>query len=122
VISGRIDANQGPVITLVLRDAEGGEHSLAALVDTGFTDWLTLPPSVIASLGLAYDEETIAILADGTIRALPSYQVTVIWDGQPKEIYVDELESEPLIGMRLLDGFRFTRDSVDGGAVQIERL
>ena len=38
------------------------------------------------------------------------------------QAFVDELESEPLVGMRLLDGFRFTMDSIEGGPVQIERL
>ena len=122
MISGRVVANQGPFISIVLRDAGGSEHSLAAIVDTGFTDWLTLPRSVIAAMGLVYDEETKAILADGTIRALPSYQATIIWDGQPREVFVNELESEPLIGMRLLHGFRFTMDAIEAGAVQIERL
>jgi clan AA aspartic protease len=122
VISGAVKLYQGPVVSVVLCDASGGEHLLAATVDTGFTGWITLPKSVIVSLGLAYKEETKAVLADGTLRTLPSYRVTVIWDGLPMQAFVDELESEPLIGMRLLHGFRFTMDAIEAGAVQIERL
>ncbi len=122
MISGRVVANQGPFVSIALRDAGGNEHLLSAIVDTGFTHWLTLPRSVIAAMGLGYNEDTVSVLADGTLRALPSYHVTVIWDGQPQEVFVNELESEPLIGMRLLNGFRFTMDAMEGGAVQIEHL
>jgi clan AA aspartic protease len=122
VISGRVVANQGPFVSIALLDAGGNEQLLGALVDTGFTHWLTLPRSVIAAMGLGYIEDTVSVLADGTLRALPSYHATVIWDGQPREVFVNELESEPLIGMRLLHGFRFTMDTIEGGVVLIERL
>ncbi len=121
MISGRVVANQGPVIPIVVRDADGEEHSFAAIVDTGFTGWMTLPRGIISALGLSCDEQTIAILADGTSTVLDTYHVTMIWDNQPKEVLVDELESEPLVGMRLLDGFRLVVDAIDGGPVRIER-
>jgi clan AA aspartic protease len=122
VIAGKVVANHGPLVSVALRDAGGNEHLIAAIVDTGFTHWLTLPRSVIAAIGLEFNEESVSVLADGTLRTLPSYRATVSWDGEPREVFVNELESVPLIGMRLLDGFRFTMDCIDGGPVQIERL
>ena len=122
MISGTVVANQGPVIPLALRDGGGGEITVHAVVDTGFTGWLTLPKEAIARLGLSYHEQTLAILADGGLKTLRAYHVTVIWDGQPETILVDELESEPLVGMRLLHGFRLVVESIDGGAVRIERM
>ena len=122
MISGNVVAYQGPFVSIAIRDVGGNEHALAAIVDTGFTHWLTLPRSVIAAMELGYNEDMVSVLADGTLKALPSYHVTVIWDGEPQEVFVNELESEPLIGMRLLHGFRFTMDVTDGGTVQIERL
>ena len=77
---------------------------------------------MIVALGLRWQEDGDGILANGSTTVLNAYKATVIWDGQPKAILVHELESEPLIGMRLLHGFRFIMDSVDGGPVQIERL
>ena len=59
--------------------------------------------------------------ADGGSRTFPPI-VTVLWDGQPKAVFVDELESEPLVGMRLLYGFRLVMETIDGGAVRIERM
>jgi len=122
VISGTVVANQGPVVPLVLQDAGGHEYALSAVVDTGFTGWLTLPKEIIAALGLRYREQTRAILADGGSSLFSTYDLSVIWDGRPQVILVDELESEPLIGMRLLYGFRLVIENVDGGVVQIERM
>ncbi len=122
MITGAVVANRGPVVPLVLRDAGGREHALSAVVDTGFTGWLTLPKEMIASLGLIWRDETLALLADGTTTIFNVFRVTVIWDGQPKAVLVGELESEALIGMRLLHGFRLVIESIDGGAVRIERM
>jgi clan AA aspartic protease len=122
VISGTVVARQGPVVPLVLQDAGGREHAFSAVVDTGFNGWLTLPKEIIVALGVSYEEQTRAVLADGSPAVFDSYYVTVIWDGQPERILVDELDSEPLIGMRLLNGFRFVMEAIDGGPVQIERM
>lgn len=93
-----------------------------AIVDTGFTGWLTLRKEVIATLGVGFEEQTRAVLADGTPTVFDTYRVTVLWDGEPQVVFVDELESEPLIGMRLLHDFRFVMETVDDGPVRIERM
>ena len=122
MITGTVVANQGPIVPLILRDAGGREHTFNAVVDTGFTGWLTLPKDTIAALGLKWHDETRAILADGDSTVFDTYHVTVLWDGQPQAVFVDELESEPLVGVRLLRGFRLVIEGVDGGVVQIERM
>ena len=122
MISGIFVAKQGPVVPPILRDVGGREHTLSAIVDTGFTGWLTLPPKIISALGINYEEQTLAVLADGTPTLFDTYRVTVLWDGQPQTVFVDELESEPLVGIRLLHGFRLVMETVDGGPVRIERM
>jgi clan AA aspartic protease len=113
---------QGPVVPLILWDLGGREHTLTAVVDTGFNGWLTLPKATIVTLGLTWHDETRAILADGAEAVFATYHATVLWDGQPQAVFADELESDPVIGMRLLHGFRFTMETIDGGPVRIERL
>jgi hypothetical protein len=52
-----------------------------------------------------------------------TYQVSsVIWDGQYREIYVNESETFPLIGMRLLRGYDLRIQAIEGGTVAIEAL
>lgn len=122
MIIGIVDSSNAPLVPLVVKDAAGEDHSSMAVVDTGFNGWITLPRETISTFGLTWHNETRGILADGESTFLPTFRGTVIWDGQPVAVFIDELESQPLIGMRMLHGFRFEMDTIDGGAVQIERL
>lgn len=122
MIQGVVTADKEPIVRIVVRDASGRDHAHDAVVDTGFTGWLTLPPSVIASLNLPWREWGAGILADGGRILFNVYDVTLHWDGQIVTIPVDEADAEPLIGMRLLQGFRIIIENIDGGLVQIDRL
>jgi hypothetical protein len=46
----------------------------------------------------------------------------VIWDGQYREIYINESETLPLIGMQLLRGYDLRIQAIEGGLVTIEAL
>ncbi|WP_264327626.1 hypothetical protein [Romeriopsis navalis] len=50
------------------------------------------------------------------------YRATVIWDGQSQVIDVAASETEPLVGMSLLYGFKFEMETVEGGIVTITAL
>ena len=63
-----------------------------------------------------------AILADGSQVFFDVYEASIVWDGQVLATSVDESDSEPLIGMALMSGFRILIDDVDGGPVSIERI
>lgn len=122
MMQGAVNAEREPIVQIVVRDANGQDHAHDAIVDTGFTGWLTLPPSLIASLNLAWRESGAGILADGGQILFNVYDATLLWDGQLVAIPVDEAEAEPLIGMRLMHGYRILIEDVDGGLVQIDRL
>jgi len=107
---------------MVAQDAIGQDHKFDAVVDTGFTGWLTLPPHTIAALGLSWKELGAAILADGSLIDFDVYEASVLWDGQWVTIPVDEADADPLMGMRLMQGYRILIEDVDGGSVQIERI
>jgi clan AA aspartic protease len=107
---------------LIVFDKSGRQHAMSGLVDTGFNGWLTLPPAIIASLGLSWHKEAYGVLAEGRSTLFNAFNAEILWDGQKKSVYVGELGSDTLIGMRLLDGFRLTMETTDGGPVQIERL
>jgi clan AA aspartic protease len=122
MIQGAVTADREPVVRIVVRDARGQNHAHDAIVDTGFTGWLTLPPSLIASLNLTWRESGAGILADGGQILFNVYDATLLWDGQLVTVPVDEADAEPLIGMRLMHGYRILIEDVDGGLVQIDRL
>jgi len=122
VITGTVNADREPVVHIRVHDRGGREHRFAAIVDTGFNGLLTLPPDVIAELALEWKESSEATLADGSNVFYDVYEGTIIWDAGIIAIAIDESESEPLIGMELMDGFHIHIEDVDGGRVQIERI
>ena len=93
-----------------------------AVIDTGFSGFLTLPPSVIAALDLAWKGRDVATLGDGTSCIFDVYIATVIWDGQYRIIDINESETVSLIGMRLLRGYDLRIQTIEGGTVAIEAL
>jgi hypothetical protein len=50
------------------------------------------------------------------------YTGRVIWNGEYRTIDIAESETEPLLGMAMLYGYRLQVDNVEGGIVQIEVL
>ena len=122
MIRGTVNADREAVVQIRVRDVHGREHEFAAIVDTGFTGSLTLPRDVIIALALPWQELGSAILADGREVFSDVYEGTVLWDGRATAISVDESESEPLIGMELMSGFRILIENVEGGLVQIEQI
>ena len=81
-----------------------------AVIDTGYTEYLTLPPTIVAQLRLPFAGKTIAFLADGTRVTFDGYGVMLLWDGRPKQIIAYESVSIPLVGMGLLQGHNLNID------------
>jgi clan AA aspartic protease len=91
-----------------------------AVIDTGFSGFLTLPADIIAALNLTWKGRDIATLGDGTSCVFDVYIATVIWDGQYRKIDINESETVPLIGMQLLRGYDLRIRIIEGGTVIIE--
>jgi hypothetical protein len=53
---------------------------------------------------------------------LDVYEAAVIWDGQVRNILVDETDADPLIGMRLLRGYELKMQVRSHGKITIKRL
>ena len=120
-MQGTVTPDREAVITIILSNS-GRQISVDAVIDTGFTGYLTLPRALIQSLALPFHSQASATLADGTNISLARYEAVVIWDGQPRDIMALETEGGPLLGMSLLHGSRLTMDIVDGGRVDITPL
>lgn len=122
MIAGTVNAAREARIPLTLRAPLGATQEVDALIDTGFDGFLTLPPNLIAALGLKRLARGLAILADGREQLFDIHAVTVLWDGQPLTVEADSADTEPLVGMGLLQGYGLSIEVVDGGAVEIQRL
>lgn len=100
----------------------GCEKEIDAVIDTGYTSSLSLTPALVRSLGLPWDEVGKGTLADGSVCIYDIYQATVVWDRKVIPIFIDEIDSEPLVGMSLLDGFELRVEVRPQGKVIIKRL
>ena len=96
-----------------------GERAVEAILDTGFDGWLSLPEALVRILGLERVRSSRAALADGTEVDLDVYDAEVEWHGGWRRIAVDEADTDPLVGMRLLRGSSVCPDVTEGGHVEI---
>jgi predicted aspartyl protease len=63
---------------------------------------LSLPREIIDTLNLPWTGIDRGTLGDGSKVTFEVYAATIIWDGQYRNIPVNEAETDPLIGMGLL--------------------
>lgn len=104
MITGMFRAGEGR-IRLKVKGLRGREQEIEAIVDTGYSASLTLPAALIADLGLRWQTVDRATLADGSECMFDVYEAKVVWDGKVRSILVDEADTDPLVGMRLLRGY-----------------
>ncbi len=122
MIAGIVNGDFEPIILLSICSVTGQIYTQDAIVDTGFNGWLSLPPSLIAELGLIWKRRGRAILGDGSECIFNVYEAVVLWDGAILTIPIDEADSEPLIGMSLMEGYQLTIQAIEGGSVELNKL
>ena len=122
MMQGIVDQNCEATIRLVVGNADSQRQMVDAVIDTGFTGFLTLPLSVLVSLNLRAYRREEGTLGDGSTCIFDVYRGLVIWDGELQRIDINESETTPLVGMSLLYGYRMQLDAVEGGKVTIQSL
>ena len=120
MIEGMINAKYDAVVNLRVQGPDGRALEIEAVVDTGYSGFLTLSSAVVAELDLPHALVREITLADDSTVELDVHRVNVFWDGEPITIPADITGSTPLIGMLLLNGYRLIIDVEVGGAVIIQ--
>lgn len=77
--------------------------TLEFVVDTGFTEFLTLPIAAVTALRLPYSYEHPAYLADGSTVKMDIHTATILWNGVERQVSVLATGRRPLLGTMLLD-------------------
>jgi len=90
MITGIVTTAREAVISLTVHGLAGQAQEIQVVIDTGFDGSLTLPPALIAALGLPWRRRGRALLADGNESVFDIYEATVMWDGNLRRISVDE--------------------------------
>jgi clan AA aspartic protease len=119
VIHGTVIGLQARV-SIVLRLPGQPDVEIECVVDTGFEGALTLPPELIADLGLPYFTRLSANLADNTNVMTHVHLVTIMWHGVERDVAVLAIGRRPLLGTALLEDYHLSVDFYEGGSVIID--
>ena len=120
MIQGVVNAAYEAAVALSLEGPAGQTQDIEAVVDTGYSGFLTVPTSLVEELGLPFAYEGRAFLANDDEVSFDVHDVTVLWDGQPRHIKADATGSTPLVGMLLLERHNLNIEVESGGQVVIQ--
>ncbi len=109
-----------PMLRFEIERLGGDSVPVAALIDTGFTEWLTLPPDAIEQLGLRRVDHASLTFGNSGTEEVDIYEGRVYWCGFWRPIRVHELPGVPTIGMELLRGHRIEFDALGDGEIDVE--
>jgi clan AA aspartic protease len=120
VIQGVVNAAYEAVVALSLQGPTGQTRDIEAVVDTGYSGFLTLPTTLVAEMGLPFAHVGRAFLANDDEVSFDVHDATVLWDGLSRRVRVDTTGSTPLVGMLMLDGHSLNMEVEIGGRVAIQ--
>ncbi len=111
-MKGLVDEKLRALIRVPVSAAKDRKRQeIVVWIDTAFNGGLVIPKSQIDRLGLIQESATEAILADGQLVQLETYQCFLDWFGGTYETQIVANESEfPLLGTMLLEGHRLEID------------
>jgi clan AA aspartic protease len=110
------------VVDLRLSNEDGEQLEVSAVVDTGFSGYLTLPLSIVEKLGLLQTDFEEASLADGSVLRFGVYTVIVEWDEEERAVPALATEGSTLLRISMLLGSVGTFEFQEGGSVTFESV
>ena len=122
MIAGNVNSDLEALVRLTMTGRGSRQRQVDAVVDTGFTGYLTLRPATITALQLTWLGREQGTLADGSVDLFDVYRASVIWDGQPRLVEVEAADVDALVGMALLERHSLTIEVRSGGTVSIKLL
>jgi len=122
MMRGVVSPSCEAMIRFAIGNKNGQLQTIDAVIDTGYTGFLSVPSEIIITLNLPWTGVDRVTLGDGSETTFEVYAGRIIWDGEYRDIPVNESETEPLVGMSLLYGYDLRIRTVIGGTVTIEEL
>jgi clan AA aspartic protease len=121
MMQGRVKDGRAS-IPITFRLSNQPDFQIEFVVDTGFNDYLTLPPQAISAMNLPQYSNTSVRLADGTETILSIHSATIVWDDLELIVPVLAAGVKPLIGTSLMDGYRLSIYFQIDGAVNLTAI
>ena len=119
--AGKVHSRR-PLLPVTFRLTGQPDLIIEFQIDTGFNDYLTLPPQAIAAMGLPYFYQDYANLPDDSVIKTDVYVAVIVWDGLEIEVPVLATGRRPLLGAALLDGHELRARYAEGDLVTVEEL
>ncbi|MEG4203022.1 clan AA aspartic protease [Microcoleus sp. Pol7_A1] len=110
------------IVALTFLLPSGSTFPIEFVIDTGFTDYLGLPPEAVTLLGLPFLYDMPVNLADNSEVLVAVHEAIILWDGEEREVRVFATGRRPLIGTALLDEQELVIQFTEGGLVTIDEL
>ena len=122
MMQGVVNHRGEATISLVVSNTNLQTQLINAVIDTGYTGFLSLPREIIVALNLSWTGIDRGTLGDVSEVIFQVYAASIIWDGQYQNIPVNEAETDPLVGMSLLYGYDLYIRTLEGGIVTIKAI
>ena len=110
------------LVPITFRFSDKPDIAIEFVVDTGYTGYLTLPAAAVAAVGLPFEYDLPANLADDSEVLVPVHSATILWNGGEQTARVLALGKRPLLGTAMLDGYELVVQFADSGLVTIDAL
>ncbi len=120
-MTGRVE-NLHALLPVIFRLQNQSDITLEFVVDTGFTDALTLPLEAVVDLQLPFDYDMIVNLANDSDAVVPVHRASIIWQGAERTVRVFATGRRPLLGTALLEDCELTAQFRESGLVFVEPL
>ena len=122
MIVGQVNSEREAIVELVVIGNNNLAKTIHAVIDTGYTGFLTLSPALTLELQLTWYMQQQGMLGYGSVRLFNVYEAAIIWDGQERAIEVNEADADCLVGMGLMEGYELVIRNVPGGVVTLSSL
>jgi clan AA aspartic protease len=109
-----------PLLPIELQLENRPNLRIEFVVDTGFTDALTLPLQAVTALQLPFVRNETVNLADGSDVDVPVHSATIFWQDNPQEVFVYATGRRPLLGTLLLESWDLNIQFREGGLVTVD--
>jgi clan AA aspartic protease len=118
MMTGHVD-NLHALIPVTFRLPGRPDITIEFVVDTGY---LALPPSAINALGLPFEYDLPASLADDSEILVPVHIATIVWKDTDIEVRVLAMGRRPLLGTALLADSELVAQFAEHGLVTIDDI
>jgi clan AA aspartic protease len=110
------------IIPVTFRLPQLPDFSLDFVIDTGFNDYLTLPPPAVGAMNLPLYSSMPVRLADGSETLLSVHLGTIVWDDIEKVVPILASGYKPLLGTAMMEGYHLEIDFEDDGLISLQKL